>query len=149
MNLERENLTTFWERRKLPKADKTDWPKVHSESSCYDKNSSPSPVLLSRSSAHWVVFNLNQGVCATCDFCTMEFSSIQYGMVNLHVTITNFSGSKNINYRIINFEYFNKQWIWQVKIYLFCHYLVPTLSDLDDAFIFIFYLLLIVCLLSL
>lgn len=68
-----ENLPTFWEQRKLVKADKTDWPKVHSESSWYDRNSRPSPVLLSRSSAHWVVSNLNQGACTTCDFCCMEF----------------------------------------------------------------------------
>lgn len=60
--------------------------------------------------------------------------------VNLHVAITNFSGSRNINYRKINFEYFKKQQISRNKsifasVYysnlLFC--LFPILRVLDDV----------------
>lgn len=59
---------------------------------------------------------------------------------NLHVAITNFSGSRNINYRKINFEYFKKQQISRNKsIFVFVYYsnllfyLFPILRVLDDV----------------
>lgn len=33
----------------------------------------------------------------------------------LHVALTNFSGSRSINYRIIKFEHFKEQWISRGK----------------------------------
>lgn len=70
------------------------------------------------------------------------WNSKPYNMetVNLHVAITNFSGSRNINYRKINFEYFKKQQISRNKsIFVFVYYsnllfyLFPILRVLDDV----------------